>query len=47
MFGADYPLFSYERLVADWEGLGFDQATLQRIYTENAKQLFPSLTAGA
>jgi len=47
MFGADYPLFTYERLVADWEGLGFDRATLQRVYTENAKQLFPSLTEGA
>ncbi len=47
MFGADYPLFTYERLVADWEGLGFDQATLQRVYTENAKRLFPSLAEGA
>ena len=22
MFGADYPLFTYERLVADWRGRG-------------------------
>jgi len=43
MFGADYPLFTYERLTADWEGLGLDQASLQRVYTENAKRLFPSL----
>jgi len=46
MFGADYPLFTYERLVADWEGLGFDQATLQRVYTDNAKRVFPSLAQG-
>jgi len=47
MFGADYPLFTYERLVADWEGLGFDQATLRRVYTENATRLFTSLAESA
>ena len=47
MFGADYPLFTYERLVADWEGLGLDQASLQRVYTGNAKRLFPSLAESA
>ena len=47
MFGADYPLFTYERLTADWEGLGLDQASLQRVYTGNAKRLFPSLAESA
>ncbi len=47
MFGADYPLFTYERLVADWEGLGLDQASLQGVYTENAKRIFPSLAESA
>jgi predicted TIM-barrel fold metal-dependent hydrolase len=46
MFGADYPLFTYERLVKDWEAQGFDEATLQRVFTANAKQLFPSLAQG-
>jgi predicted TIM-barrel fold metal-dependent hydrolase len=46
MFGADYPLFTYERLVKDWEGLGFDEATLRRVFTENAIALFPSLASG-
>ena len=43
LFGADYPLFTYERLVKDWEVQGFDEETLRRIYTENAKRLFPGL----
>ena len=30
MFGADYPLFTYERLVADWRSLDYDEASLQR-----------------
>ncbi|MFO1311488.1 MAG: amidohydrolase family protein [Burkholderiales bacterium] len=47
MFGADYPLFTYERLVSDWQGLGFDEPTLARVFTENAKRLFPSLAESA
>jgi uncharacterized protein len=43
MFGADYPLFTYERLVKDWEGLGFDAATLARVFRENGLALFPQL----
>jgi uncharacterized protein len=40
MFGADYPLFRYERLVADWRGLGYDEAILQRVFFGNAEALF-------
>jgi uncharacterized protein len=47
MFGADYPLFTYERLVQDWEGLGFDAATLQRVFRDNAAALFPALRESA
>ena len=36
MFGADYPLFTYERLVADWRALGFDDTTLRRVFVDNA-----------
>ncbi|HVO89880.1 MAG TPA: amidohydrolase family protein [Casimicrobiaceae bacterium] len=41
MFGADYPLFTYERLVQDWRSLGLDDATLQRLFTQNAATLLP------
>ena len=40
MFGADYPLFTYERLVGDWRNLGFDEATLTRVFRENAAAFF-------
>jgi len=46
MFGADYPLFTYERLVKDWEAQGLDDETLQRIYTGNAMRLFSSPAQG-
>ncbi len=41
MFGADYPLFTYPRLVADWQAQGFDEATLARLFRDNALTLFP------
>ena len=40
LFGADYPLFTYERLVNDWEAQGFDEETLARVYNGNARRLF-------
>lgn len=40
MFGADYPLFSYERLVADWRALGYEDAMLEKIFHGNAERLF-------
>ena len=40
MFGADYPLFRYERLVEDWKTLGFDEETLERVFHLNAEKLF-------
>lgn len=43
MFGADYPLFRYERLVQDWRSLGFDEDVLARVFHRNAEELFASL----
>jgi len=40
MFGADYPLFRYQRLVEDWRSLGFDDETLERVFFRNAEALF-------
>lgn len=40
MFGADYPLFRYERLVADWRSLGLDEDVLERVFHRNAEALF-------
>lgn len=43
MFGADYPLFRYERLVQDWRSLGFDDEVLERVFHRNAEELFADL----
>ena len=40
MFGADYPLFRYEKLIEDWTSLGYDEETLSRIFYKNAERLF-------
>ncbi len=43
MFGADYPLLSYERLFRDWEAEGYSQEILEKIYYKNAQRLFRNL----
>ena len=40
MFGADYPLFTYERLVNDWKTLGYDDDVLNKVMHGNAARLF-------
>ncbi len=40
MFGADYPLFTYERLVADWRALGYEEEILEKVFHRNAEALF-------
>jgi predicted TIM-barrel fold metal-dependent hydrolase len=39
MFGGDYPLFRYERLLADWRELGYDEAVLAAVFHGNARRL--------
>ena len=40
MFGADYPLFRYERLIDDWKALGYDEEVLAHVFHRNAERLF-------
>ena len=40
MFGGDYPLFTYERLVSDWRSLGYNEAVLDQVMQGNAARLF-------
>jgi predicted TIM-barrel fold metal-dependent hydrolase len=42
MFGADYPLFRYERLVQDWHSLGYDQETWITCSTGTPKRFLRS-----
>ena len=43
MFGADYPLFTYERLVGDWRALGFSDEILDKVFHRNAEAFLASL----
>ena len=43
MFGADYPLLSYERLLADWRGLSLPDAVLDGILHRNAERFFAEM----
>ncbi len=43
MFGADYPMFSYERLIADWQSEGYGEAVLDKVFYRNAERLFTGL----
>lgn len=46
MFGADYPLFKYERLVADWRALGYDDEVLAGVFRGNAERIFAPFLEG-
>jgi predicted TIM-barrel fold metal-dependent hydrolase len=46
MFGADYPLFTYERLVADWRALGYGEEILEKVFHANAEKLFAGFLEG-
>jgi len=43
MFGADYPLFSYERLTREWREEGYSEDILERVFTRNAEAFLASL----
>ena len=45
MFGADYPLLRYERLVQDWRELDYSEEILHKVFHRNAERLF-GITGG-
>jgi uncharacterized protein len=47
MFGADYPMLSYERLVSDWRGLGYSEELLEKIFVGNAERFLSQVRNGA
>jgi predicted TIM-barrel fold metal-dependent hydrolase len=38
MFGADYPLFTYERLIGDWRSEGYAEDVLEDVFHRNAER---------
>ena len=43
MFGADYPLLRYERLIGDWQSEGYSQEILDKVFYKNAEAFLASL----
>jgi uncharacterized protein len=43
MFGADYPLLGYERLLADWKSEGYAEDVLERVLRSNAEAFLATL----
>ena len=43
MFGADYPLFQYERLIKDWKSEDYSSEILGKVFYKNAEQFLDEL----
>jgi predicted TIM-barrel fold metal-dependent hydrolase len=43
MFGADYPMITYERLESDWRAEGYSEETLEKVFSRNAEAFFQSI----
>jgi hypothetical protein len=43
MFGADYPLFTYERLVREWRAEGYSEEVLEGLFHRNAERFLASV----
>jgi len=43
LFGADYPLFTYERLIRDWRAEGYSEDVLERLFYRNAEAFLNGL----
>ena len=43
MFGADYPLLGYERLLGDWKSEGYGEEVLDKVLKRNAEAFLATL----
>ena len=43
LFGGDYPLFTYERLVKDWRAEGYPEEILERVFHKNAQRFLAEM----
>lgn len=41
MFGSDYPSMPFERILREWEELGFNEEIMHKIFHENAERVLP------
>jgi uncharacterized protein len=40
MWGCDFPVLRYEKLIQDWESEGYSDSVLRKVLSENAKKYF-------
>lgn len=40
MFGCDFPVLRYEKVIADWQAEGYPEAVLQKVLHDNAARYF-------
>lgn len=43
LFGADYPLFSYERLTSDWRKEGYSEEILEKVFHRNGERFLKEM----
>jgi predicted TIM-barrel fold metal-dependent hydrolase len=43
LFGADYPLFSYQRLIGDWRKEGYSEAVLDKVFLRNGERFLAEM----
>jgi predicted TIM-barrel fold metal-dependent hydrolase len=39
MFGSDYPSIPYDRLMKEWDELGYSEAVMEKIFHQNAERI--------
>jgi predicted TIM-barrel fold metal-dependent hydrolase len=44
LFGGDYPLFTYERLIRDWRAEGYSEEVLDNLFHKNAERFLEGLS---
>ena len=47
MFGSDYPSLTYERLLREWDELGYDDEVMAQVFFENAERILGLSRAAA
>jgi predicted TIM-barrel fold metal-dependent hydrolase len=47
MFGSDYPSLTYERLLREWEELGYSDEVMAHVFFENAERILGLSRAAA
>jgi predicted TIM-barrel fold metal-dependent hydrolase len=40
MFGCDFPVLRYEKVIQDWTAEGYSEAVLEKILCSNAQRYF-------